>query len=170
MYKNTEANKNKLTIAITAILMILLFGSVFTLFGMSVARVRFVKKYTVEVGNVLGGNVLVYSEHGDELMLVRSGNVRSMAKMSTGGSIMWGQKSDDVTGNSIRITSVTKDDDHIHRYLLIEELSNGKTRITVTGGDYSRSAVLNDVTYSSYLGLIAEKGNNGDNKPVDEIP
>ena len=170
MYKNTEANKNKLSIAIITSLLILLFGSFIVLVGMSLARVQFVKKYTIAVGNVLGGKSLVYSEHGDELMLIRSGNVRSMARMSTSGSIIWGRKTDKTTGNSISITSVSKDDAHVHRYLLIEELENGKTRITVTDGEITKCAVLNDVSYSGFLSTIAEKGSMGDNKPVDEIP
>lgn len=170
MYKNTEANKNKLTIALIATFLILLFGSFTVLVGMSLTRVQFVKKYTIAVGDVLGGNVLVYSEHNDEKMLIKSGNVLSMARISTSGSIMWGRSSDEVTGNLISITSVSKDEEHVHRYMQIEELTNGKVRITVTDGDYNKSAVLNDVSYSSFLSMIAKKGSMGDNKPVDEIP
>ncbi len=169
MNKNSEANKNRIGVICIWAFVIALFGSVAVMLTISFVRLSFVKKYTLKVGDLLGGNSQIYSEHNGEILQLNRQNVVSIAKISASGSIIWGSDSDELTGNLIKLTSVLPDTGDC-RYVYIEEMIGGRTRITLEEGQEKTSAVLNDIRYANFLKCIKKSGPRGDNTPVDSIP
>ena len=169
MHNNSTQAKRKAGTVLLWLFVIILFGSFITLVVTAIARSRFQKNYTLMIGDALGGSASVYSAHDDEYFLLNHDNVAGISRIAVSGSIMWGRRSDKLTGNMIILTAVkegVEPGDHVY----IEEMRSGKARITVETGDRSATAVLNDITYSSFLRMTKEHAPMGDNTPVESIP
>ena len=169
MHNNSTQSKNKVGTVLIWLFVILLFGSFITLATTAIARARFQKSYIITVGDALGSGADVYSAHNDEYLLLSHDNVAGISRIAVSGSIMWGRRSDKLTGNMLILTAKI-DDGEIGNHVYIEEMRNGKSRVTVETADKTATAVLNDVSYSSFLRMTKEHAPMGDNTPVESIP
>jgi len=169
MNKNSEAIKNRIGIITIWAFVIAIFGILITFIAISLSRVNFAKKYTLEIADYLNGSNKIFSEHNEEIFELDRQNVIAIAKLSTSGSIMWGEKSENVSGNLIKLTSISKEDES-RKYIYIEETTQGKALITLESNGETESALLNDVKYNNFLKCVKLKGPQGDNTPIEAVP
>ena len=108
MHNNSTQSKNKVGTVLIWLFVILLFGSFITLATTAIARARFQKSYIITVGDALGSGADVYSAHNDEYLLLSHDNVAGISRIAVSGSIMWGRRSDKLTGNMLILTAKKK--------------------------------------------------------------
>lgn len=166
MSKKARTKRFEVSTLIIWLIVILSFGSVGTMVTTALIRNAHQKEYTRECGYVIGGNVEVYAEYGDSKVLLNDSNRMALAKICASGNIYFERSSDILTGKTILFTSVTKDEDKYERTLLVEELSDGKTRVTATTENGSITSSLNDIKFSAFIRLIGEKSANGENTVI----
>lgn len=166
MSKKARTKRFEVSTLIIWLIVILSFGSVGTLITTALIRNAHQRDYTIECGNVIGGDVEVYAEYDGSKILLNDTNRMALAKICASGGIYFERSSDILTGKSILFTSVTKDEDKYERTLLVEELSDGKTRVTATTENGSITSTLNDIRFSSFIHLIGKKSANGENTVI----
>lgn len=119
-----------------------------------------------QIGVNLTGDLEIYSSNQGNNMLLCDANSGLLTKAILVGHVRSKRKSDVINDKQIIITSVTNDEERLHRYVYIDSINDGEAMVTVVNENGSMTVVLTQTKYSSFFKYITEETNYGKNHPV----